>query len=146
MTEKVASSGGKVQPIRKRLPSNAAALADELGRLDSEMKDFKDLKKRYDQVRAQILSWYEEKPDDESFVVEGTTHSLLISERANARKIKSMPKLFKRLGEKLFLQLATFALKHVDEHIPITERKLYLSEAQTGPRSLKCVAKLTKAA
>ena len=110
------------------------------------MKDFKELKERYDQVRAQILSWYEDKPEEKSFVVEGERHSVVVSERSKARKIRSMPKLFKRLGQKLFLQLCTFALKYVDEHAPLTERPAYLSEAQTGPRTLKCVVKLPSSA
>ena len=137
----------KVTPIRRSSAGDAkAAVVDELGRLGEEIAGYKPWKERSDQLRAKILSWYEESPAEESFVVEGQTHTVVVSERSRARRIRSMPKLFKRLGEKLFLELATFALKHVDDHIPVTERKAYLSEARTGSRKLKCVAKAVEKA
>jgi len=99
------------------------------------------VKQRAEQLRAQILSWYDDKPAEESFVLEGQKHCVMLSPRGNRRRIKSMQKLFERLGMKLFLKLSKFTLKEFDDHIPEPERAKFVVSEQIGPRELKCVAK-----
>jgi len=117
-------------------------MIDEFGDLAREIERFKPTKDRHEQLRGQIQSWYDAKPATEAFIQEGARYSLEISEKANKRSITKMPALFKLLGQKLFLKLCGFALADVDENIPIGRHKEFLTEAQTGPRKLKAVAKV----
>lgn len=125
----------------KRAPRNAAAKADEIGVLNDEIEPLKKLKKRYDLLAAEIRLWYDGMPDDENFVIEGRTHLVTISAQSNSRYITSMPKLFRKLGEKVFLKLCAFTLKNLDDHIPVPERPRYVTEDQTGARAVKCIRK-----
>lgn len=139
----------KVAPIRKwrKPPAKAASVVDEYGRMDAKISA---VEKQYGPQRkvlkAEILGWFEGAEPHKPFVVEGLNYTALISEKQVSVTIKSMPRLFKRLGEKLFLKLATFSLKHVDAHIPAGERGKFLTEERTGLRRMKCIDKRTEAA
>ena len=130
-------------PLPLPIPSGPArrALIDEYGDLAQKIEAFKPTKDRQEQLRGQIQSWYDAHPADKPFIEEGLRYSLEISEKANKRTIVKMTALFKILGQRMFLKLCGFALKDVDENIPVTRHREFLVEEQTGSRKLKAVAK-----
>lgn len=103
---------------------------------------FKPTVERHTQLRAQIAAWYDDQKADQAFIEEGDRYTLEISERAHERTITNMGKLFRKLGQTLFLKLCKFPLAAVDTNVPASEHPQFLDEEQSGSRKLKTVAKV----
>ena len=116
-------------------------MIDEFGLLSQQMEAFKPTEERHKQLRAQIAAWWDDQPANQAFLEEGERFTLEISERAHTRTITNMGKLFRMLGQKLFLKLCKFPLAAVDTNVPEVEHKAFLEENQDGSRKLKTVAK-----
>lgn len=128
----------KVVSINRECPpKKAVELIDEFGRLHDEVKAFAPKAKRYDQLRKQILGWFGQIGEAESKEVPGATFVLQISERAKETKIRSTVKVFERLGKPLAMELCSFRVKDVKQHIPEVEHSKYLIEANCGTRRIE---------
>ncbi len=117
-------------------PRGYAGVVDEFGLVSDELAEMAKLKKRQEQIRKQILGWYEGAPEGESFVVQGNGYCVEVSPRQEQRKIRSMAKVFRHFKERLFLRLCTVPLKVIDDHIPASERDEYLVTERSGPRKV----------
>jgi hypothetical protein len=117
------------------------AIVDEFGELDRQMQASKPIRERHEALRKQIALWFEGKPGDEPCVVEGRHYTVQASPRAHQTKVRSLSKLFTRLGKTLFLQLCSVPLTAVRNSLPEEEHEKFLSEDRTGHRTIRAVPK-----
>lgn len=118
-----------------------APIVDEFGELERKVAEFKPTRDRHEALKKQIAGWFEATPADQPDQVEGQVYVVQASPRANQRLITSIPKLFRRLGQKLFLEVASIPLKAIDAHIPASEHESFIVEKRSGSRSIKAVLK-----
>lgn len=119
---------------RPELPKNYQAVIDEFGALDEELSNAKI--QRYNELRNAILSWFETYPNDRGCSVTGEEFSVAVTQCRRKRRIRSMTRLFKAIGEKLFLSHCEFALADADKLLSPAAQASLIAESQTGPRTL----------
>jgi ABC-type taurine transport system ATPase subunit len=117
-----------------------AELVDELGRLTERLKPIAD---RLDQIKRQILSWYESADATERFVIEGTRYVAEISPRAMERRV-DVARVYRALGKEQFLIACKFPVTALDALIPATGQTSLVATAQIGPRTVKTVLKFVE--
>jgi hypothetical protein len=122
-----------------------AAIVDEFGQLEVKLDAMKKLVDRRNELRDVILGWYENSDRDRIIRAEGKMFDVEVSACAIERTITNMPALFRRLGQKMFLELCKFSLAKLDEYIAPVEQSPFVTSAQTGPRRVKAIAKLVSA-
>ena len=115
---------------------------DEFGQLEVKLDAMKKLVDRRNELREIILGWYVDGGQDEVFRPQGNQFTAEVSACAIERTITNMPGLFRRLGQKMFLELCKFSLAKLDEYIAPVEQSPFVTSAQTGPRRVKAIAKL----
>lgn len=122
-------------------PVRRSEIVDEFGRLSAKIAELKSAKDRYDQLRKQIAGWYESADPEGTFTEEGTCYSVEIGARKFERVITSMKKLKAYLGLTKFLELCSFTLSAIDEHVPVEDRAPFVDCTRTGSREIKPIAK-----
>lgn len=120
--------------------SERSAIVDEFGELARQLAQAKPLRDRYDRLSKEIQSWYEDKPADESFVAEGSRYTVQVSARQTERTVHNKPWLCNWMGLERFLDHATIGLRSIDSLVPKVWHGEFITEAQTGRRSLTPVA------
>jgi hypothetical protein len=118
-----------------------AQAADEFGELERRVAEFKPVKDRHEALKKQIQAWFEQEPADQPASVEGKLYIVQASPRTQQTRIKSIPRLFKRLGKALFMEVCNVPLTAVRNSIPETEHEQFLEVERTGSRSIKAVLK-----
>ena len=132
----------KLATISTPKASVLGPLIDEFGELEQRLAAFKPVSDRRDELRKEILGWYENAGAGEKFTLAGSRFNVEVSACGQERSIISMPKLFKRLGQKLFFAVCKVSLKSVDEHIAAAEQAEFVTISQSGPRRLKASLRL----
>lgn len=130
------------QPSPQPLP----ALVDEFGALDDHLRPFAPLVERHKQLARQIGAHFADRRPDDTFLASGARYTVTVSARARERRVVSMAKIKARFGLKRFLDLCTFPLRVLDEHIPPGEQDGLVVQARTGPRKLTVCRKFEQAA
>jgi hypothetical protein len=122
--------------------SGRRAIMDEFGRLSEQVAP---LKKRYKQLRAQILSWYDESDPGLTLEPEGDAFMLTIGPRALCRSVADMRALHDRVGLDVFLSIVSIPMEKLDSVILPEEQAGIVVSNRTGPRQIKAVAKYSAA-
>jgi hypothetical protein len=101
---------------------------------------------REKQLKEQIDRWI---PPDlaaaDKWAFNGEHWVIGVSAREWERTIKSLGRLYRRLGHKAFFAHCKFNLKDFDRLVPEGERPGFLVREQTGSRTLTVVKKYTSA-
>src|SRR5579872_6519690 len=141
-------AASKVQPIRTPEEIDRAAIVDEWGRLDTQVKAFAPIKTRHEKLSELIRSWYpdEKLPPQAVATAPGTSCDVLVGARGNERHIVSMSMIFKLLGQGKFLSLCKIALNALEDELG-GEKALepHVVWKQTGPRKLTSLPKFEQA-
>ena len=122
-----------------------AKLVDEFGQLDLKVREFSPIKDRYEALRKEIQSWYENSSAGASFEAEGKAFLVTAGPRGMKRRLKGLAGLAKALKKK-FWDICTVKLEDLDAYVAEPERSKYVIEEQTGPRKVTVAPKLPKAA
>lgn len=118
-----------------------AAVVDELGRLSEKLRECDAVHKRYDVLRKQVAGWYDAAAADVAATVEGRQYSVEVSARSEERKIKSMAKLAKALGAKVWWSICKVTMGDLDEHMTKAMQEAHVVVGQTGSRTVKVTRK-----
>ena len=81
-----------------------------------------------------------EAPADAKVVFTGTTHDFAVTEKGEQRKIADIQECRKKLGDKLFFELARINLSDVDKYLSNNEKNFVVTLRQ-GPRKGTLVKK-----
>jgi hypothetical protein len=96
-------------------------LVDELGAIADKLKkiDVSKLTKRADAIKKLLREHAEKrKPKPEKVVkVAGTRYVAEVGAQPPAKSIRSMPKLFKLMGQKLFLELCSVTIAKIEKNL-----------------------------
>lgn len=119
-----------------------AAIIDELGKLDAELAAMKPKEARRKELSEQVIEWFQDEPAEKAVAASGARFTVVVSPRGNQRSILSIPKLFKRLGERTFLTNCSIALGALDNLLTKAEIGKFVGEARTGPRKVTTAARV----
>lgn len=122
------------------------AIIDEFGKLDAEIAAFKPKLQRHQELRETILAWHQALPAAQSAEEAGKTCKVLVMPRDNERVItvEGKRKLYRLWGASDFLERCKIALKQLPD--PKDPGGKYTAQERTGPRHLKVIPLLAKAA
>ena len=135
-------SKAQVIPIDSPLSARKRReIVDEFGRLSLKIEAAAKDQERYEQLRKQIAGWHEKDDAEQSFSEEGAEWSVELSACSFKRAITSMPKLKAYLGLTRFLQLCKFNLCDIDKHVPLEDRKAFVSCQRSGSRTVTPIQK-----
>jgi hypothetical protein len=131
----------------ERLPT-PAELIDELGDVRERLarSPVSRLKKRERAIVGIILAWMQGKKATATSTFAGSRFTVRVSACSHERQIKDLRKLFDRLGKKRFLELCSFTLKALEDHVPLPERAEFITETQTGARDVETLPREEPAA
>jgi len=136
------TSGGAAAPASsKALTPEQAAKVDEYGVLEARMRAWKPNvnphAQRFNQLRAEILTWCESDPAGENLILKGQRYTVPVSQRQNHRWVSNVLGFIRLLGgARKYAALVPPTLALVEEHVPKAERGKYISEELTGRRSV----------
>jgi hypothetical protein len=121
-------------------------LIEEYVALDEVVANFKPTIFRHQKLRELILEWYPAAAPEEEIVVPGTECDIIISARDKIRAVtpEGKQKLYRLWGAKDFIAKSVMLLKFLPD--PKDEAGLYTTQAMTGPRHLRVIAKARPAA
>jgi hypothetical protein len=128
------------------LPKNYVALIDELGRLEADLEKITPKLERAKVLRGEIGRWCDQMPADQEYVVDGDRYAAAVSRRDNQRKIVSLGKIFRVVGQAEFLKVCSLTLKALDSLIPRNKQGRFVLEERTGKRTVKLVRRFKAAA
>jgi hypothetical protein len=122
------------------------AVIDEWLKLEAELTPLAQKIRRRDELRTQILTWFPNLAPDKGETVTGTAADIWISECDKQRKITDSGKrsLHKLWGLRLFRSNARFTLSQLPD--PKDAAGLFTVQERTGPRHLKVLPRMGKAA
>jgi len=115
-------------------------MVDELGDLEKELMPLRPKMKRADDLRSEIRSRYDEKPEDKSFSIEGDRFALNVGAR-KIQKHVNIAKLYKSVKLSVFLKIVGVTLTSLKEHCEEYVVDSVISEQQTGYRPLELTEK-----
>lgn len=123
------------------MSSVLAALIDEYGELSRQLDAMKPAVVRHKVLAQEIQAHFENAPAGETIVVDGSVYQLQILPRDNQTRIRSMSKVYRALGQKLFIELCSITLKAVRENLASEVYESLVLTERTGLRPLKAVAR-----
>jgi hypothetical protein len=132
----------KAGPKIQLIPTAGAdpALVDEYCDLRERMKAWRPevnpIAARYAEVSALILAAYESHPAAAPIIAHGRRFDLPITARRIERKISNLAGFFRKIGRDKFLEVCSLTLGAVEREIPKDKLNLYISESQTGHRTI----------
>src|SRR5262249_50809533 len=124
---------------------NRAALIDEYGRIDAQLKLTEPLQHRHEFLRRVIQGWYADSAADQSYVADGEQYLVQVGAKALRRTITNMNAVKARIGWQRFLKLASISMTKLDTVIPIDEQEAFVHCDRTGPRNIRLIAKYAAA-
>lgn len=118
------------------IPDKKAAIAmiDELGKLEDQITIFSPKITRAAELRKILQRYCANDPADEQCLLYGNEYAAVLSAKAREHII-NMPKLYKLLGNKLFLEHCSFALKDL-EKLSVDKTGI-VTEERSGSRVVK---------
>jgi hypothetical protein len=120
-------------------PVNRAAVIDEYGRLQCELKALEPKKKRRDQLAATIRRWYDDADSNKEFCETGERFAVVVKAKREERSIRSIWAVARRIGWKAFMLVAlkAFPLNALDERLAPAEVEALVTRDRTGYRPLE---------
>src|SRR5262252_5970955 len=129
-----------VGSVQSRMPDPKIALVDEFGELDRQIQLFKPTIERHDKIKSIIKSWYSDAAPDTTDVVRGNVYEIQVGARERERTWREMSAVSKAVGgPKAFLEIASVAIKSVENLIGKAKTDELLVESPTGARRIKSV-------
>lgn len=134
-------------PAPVELLSDYAALIDRVGRLGKEAEKIQarirkeqEKLKPYQEAMAELKAALDGLEADDEAVIEelGAEFRVEAGKRGSSRRISDMQKVRELMGDELFFQVATVALKDVDAYLTQPQRDQVIAVTRTG-RSVKVV-------
>lgn len=110
-----------------------AAKVDRLGVLAEKIAPIKDAIKEYEELRKEIVAWFDDQPADKVCRETGRQFEIEVSERGEERVI-NLAKLAKKLGPKQFLAVVSVPMKKLDQHVSPEDQKDLVTKVRTGSR------------
>lgn len=110
-----------------------AAKVDRLGKLAALIEPIKPALKEYEDIRKEIVSWFENEPADKVCTEAGQHYEVEASAKGEERTI-NIAKLAKKLGPKKFLSVVTVPMRLLDQHVSPEDQKDMVTTARTGNR------------
>lgn len=129
-----------------KLPKNYVAVIDELGRLEAEIDKLKPKVERAKVLDREIAQWCDHLPPDQEKAIDGEHYAAVVSRRDNQRRIVSLGKIFRTVGQAKFLEKCTLTLKALDSLIHREKQAGFVTEERTGKRTVKLVRRFQVAA
>lgn len=124
-------------------PADAARIIDEYGQLDQTIQALTAVTKRHKQLEDAIRSWYADADPELPITVAGGTHVVMLTPRANARRILDMWKVYRAMGNvKAFLSICSVTLKALEKALGEERAAKLVVEDRTGPRRISVVPRL----
>ena len=116
----------------------ALSMVDELGDLEKELAPFKPKIARVEAIRKALRDKYREEDSSKTFTLDGLRWQAVLGPCGNASEI-SVRALFKAIGVRKFLELATISIKAATAAVPAEILSACMSVSQTGSRQLTVV-------
>lgn len=91
---------------------------------------------RYEQLKAEILTWFAERPANHAFIAQGDSFTLPISPRENKRNVINTLKLVRTLGLKWVAENCKPTLTAIEKALSPEKREQFITESREGPRSI----------
>jgi len=126
--------------MAEKLTAKQRAIVDEFGELEGKVAEFKAVTDRCNKLKREILSWFDDSAAGEAFVAVGSTYTVEVSARRTERTILDLARLAKKLG-KVFWERCSFPVKVLDKLLEEEEIPIYISEAQSGLRTVVRVSR-----
>jgi hypothetical protein len=124
-----------------RLPPGYRKLLDEFGTLEAKIAKLQEYASRREKLRKQILEWVESLPPKQGIDLQGGQFCVAISPRRPERVIQSMPKVFKALGKKQFVELASISAKELEKHLNAEAYARLVKKEPIGWRTVTATAR-----
>lgn len=152
-TETTATTGSTSSSTTRkggiRITADRAALIDEAGRLklklaasDAEHQAVTATDRvRLASLRAAFPEWVGTEPADKALALEGERFIVSLSERGNQSHVRSLTKVYRRLGRLEFFKHAEIGLGVLRALLPKHEHDTFIATERTGPRAVKIVRK-----
>ncbi len=110
-----------------------SALVDELGPIDARLKAVAGDVKRADEIKKALRAQLDKAPAEAARSFSGLKYTAQVSERRMEKTVNVL-KLWKQIGVKAFLKIATVTVKALEETLPLDKRSGLVDEARTGSR------------
>jgi hypothetical protein len=123
---------------RKSGSPSRGDLIDEFAELDRLMKLYKPQIDRHASLKKEILSWADDLAATKPHQFESKLYQVQLSPRKNKSWITSKTEVFKRLGQRLFIELASITL----EAVRAAKLDDLIETDQIGPREIVAVVPL----
>ena len=120
------------------IASTRASVVDEYGELQRRLRLHQPDADRAAELREIIRGWYEDAGPDSTFTEVGRNYRLDIGRRSNQRKITSMRRLARAIGQSAWWAHCEYPLKFLAGLLP--DDSGLVSETRTGPRRIEAVA------
>ncbi|GAC1500022.1 MAG: hypothetical protein NVS1B14_03710 [Vulcanimicrobiaceae bacterium] len=111
---------------------------DHYGELERRVTEFQPIATERLALRAEILGWALHAAPEAALSLAGHAYTLQIGPCAQQQRITSMRRLFRAIGQGLFLDNCTFPLKVLDA-LKLSDTAPFLTNERTGNRNLTAV-------
>lgn len=105
----------------------------------------KPKQQRHDALRKEIAGWYDGENATVGFVAQGAEFGVIVGPRARERRVTNMARLAKLLGKRL-VDYCTVPLSAIDRLFDAEQQKEFITESQTGSRTVRVIPKAQAAA
>ena len=131
-------------PARDKTADEYGPLAAEYALLSSRLRVLTAEGSRYSALKDEIRSWFKDKAPDAKFIYESDRYLLEVSAMENEAEADK-PKLYKILGAKTFLELASISQKAVKDELTLRGKPgifaSFFQWQRTGDRKVAALPK-----
>lgn len=101
------------------LQKNAAKIAEKIKALQVELEPYSTAVKQLEELANEYLN---DKNPDEEFTLNGTHYRAVVGKKGNKREITDLEYIRKRVGPKVFMEIASVKLSDVDNYLTPDEK------------------------
>jgi hypothetical protein len=113
----------------------AAAIADELGALDTELAPFKTKYSRAESLRKALREICKDREATSQFVFEGDNYVVTLGAKSNEKFVR-LAAAFKALGKVKFITACSMTIKAITEAVAPEVLPSLVGSEQTGSRNI----------
>ena len=119
-----------------RITAERAAAIDRYGELRRRIKEFAPIREEYDELTKEIESWFEDKPAEKKYLIEGELYEIQVGARENKSRVIDKEYVFRKLGREFFLATAIIPLEDLRRAVPKELWPKFIVTERTGRRRL----------
>jgi hypothetical protein len=90
-------------------------------------------------LKEQVRGWYVAGPPEKETTAKGHQYTVILSPKAKERKITNIRKLARTIKDDTFWTVCTVSMGAIDRLTTAEQRATFLTESQTGSRTVKAV-------